>query len=78
MKLNEAISERIVNLCKEYNITINKLATRSGLYQSTINNILLGYSTNPQIYTIYRICQGFNIPINDFFKDEIFLDIEDE
>lgn len=78
MKLNEAISKRILNLCKQNNITVNKLAMLSGLYQSTVNNILLGFSTNPQILTIYRICQGFNITIDEFFKDELFLDIEDE
>ena len=78
MKLNEAISKRILNLCNENNITVNKLAMLSGLYQSTVNNILLGFSNNPQILTIYRICQGFNISIDEFFKDELFLDIEDE
>lgn len=78
MKLNEAISMRILNLCNENNITINKLATLSGIYQSTINNILTGFSKNPQVLTIYRICQGLNITIDDFFKDELFLDIEDD
>ena len=78
MQLNEAISKRIINLCNENNITVNKLAMLSGLYQSTVNNILLGFSNNPQILTIYRICQGFNMSIDEFFKDDLFLDIEDE
>ena len=47
-------------------------------YQATVNNILLGFSNNPQILTIYRICQGLNISIDEFFKDDLFLDIEDE
>ena len=78
MKLNEAISHRIINLCNKNHITVNKLATKAGLYQSTVNNILLGYSNNPQVVTIYRICQGLNITIDEFFKDELFSDIEDE
>ncbi|MBE5822106.1 MAG: helix-turn-helix transcriptional regulator [Clostridiales bacterium] len=78
MKLNEAISKRILNLCHKNNITVNKLAMRSGVYQSTVNNILLGFSNNPRILTIYRICQGFDITIDEFFKDELFSDIEDE
>ena len=78
MKLNEAISKRIVNLCHENNISVNKLAMLSGVYQSTVNNILLGFSRNPQILTIYRICQGLNISIEEFFRDDIFLDIDDD
>ena len=78
MKLNEAICQRIINLCKENNITVNKLAMKSGLYQSTINNILLGISLNPQVLTIYRICQGLDITLDDFFNDKLFLDIDDE
>lgn len=78
MKLNEAICQRIINLCKENNITINKLAMKSGLYQSTVNNILLGISLNPQVLTIYRICQGLDISLDDFFNDKLFFDIDDE
>lgn len=78
MKLNEAICQRIINLCKENNITVNKLAMQSGLYQSTVNNILLGISLNPQILTIYRICQGLDMTLDDFFNDKLFLELDDE
>ncbi len=39
MKTNEAISKRILELCKERDITPNKLGTISGLDPSTITSI---------------------------------------
>ena len=40
MNIGEAVKERILELCSERNITINKLGTMSGVTQSTINNIV--------------------------------------
>lgn len=42
MNIGEAVKERILDLCSERNITINKLGTISGVTQSTINNIISG------------------------------------
>ena len=76
---SEIIAFRIRQLCKEKNITINKLATLSGLKQSTIDNIIHGKSKNPQIYTLHKIAISFNMTIsellnykelNDFLIDE--------
>ena len=39
-----AIRDRILHLCSERNITINKLATLSALPPSSIKNILYGKS----------------------------------
>ena len=78
MKMQEAIRLRILNLCKERNITINKLATLSGIYQSTVNSIMDGSSQNPKLLTISRICVGLNIEMKYFFDDIIFKDIDDD
>lgn len=78
MDLQKAIRLRILNLCKEHNITINKLATLAGVRQSTINSIINGHSQKVQVLTILRICLGLNIQLNDFFNDDIFTDIDDE
>ncbi len=78
MDLQKAIQLRILKLCDEHNITINKLATLAGVRQSTINSILNGHSKKVQVLTILRICLGLNIQLNDFFNDEIFIDIDDE
>lgn len=52
MKLYEAIGKRILQYCKEQDITPNKLCTKSGVIQSTVNSIFSGRSKNPKIATI--------------------------
>lgn len=78
MTLQEAIKLRVLKLCREQNITINKLAMLSGMSQSTANSLVDGSSKNPKLLTIIRICYGFNINLNEFFDDDIFNDIEDD
>ena len=72
MKTTQAITERILYLCKERNITPNKLGTLCGLDPSTITSIFYGKSKNPGIVTIKIICDGLKISIFDFFNDELF------
>ncbi|WP_312813297.1 helix-turn-helix domain-containing protein [Sedimentibacter sp.] len=77
MTIKKAISQRILQLCKDNNITINKLSTISGITQSTLNDIVYGKSKNPTIKTIYYICFGLKIDMKDFFDSEFFQDITD-
>lgn len=76
MTIAEAVSKRIENICKEKNISINKLATMSCITQSTLQSIMDGSSTNPKLLTISRICYGLNISLSDFFDDKIFNNLE--
>ncbi len=78
MRVAEAIARRILNLCEERNISINKLALMSGLTQSTVQSIIGGKSKNPKILTVVRICDSLNIKLEEFFADRLFdnLDIE--
>ena len=78
MTLIKAISQRIINLCAERNITLNKLSTISGMTQSTINNIINTGSKNPTISTIKKICDGLDITLAKFFDDELFFSLEQE
>lgn len=72
MYLKDAIEIRIDNLCDEYNITVNKLCTISGITQSTLANLKARPKTNVSLLTILRICRGLNIKIEDFFHDPLF------
>ena len=65
MDIVSAIRDRILRLCAEHNITINKLATLSALPPSSIKNILYGKSNDPKIRTIKKICDGLNITLID-------------
>ena len=72
MKISEAISDRILELCRERDITPNKLGRLSGLDPSTITSIFYGKSKNPGIVTLLYICDGLNISLADFFNTDIF------
>ena len=70
------VKNRILSLCEEKRITINKLATESGVSPSTIKNILYGKSQNPGIVTLKMLCDGIGISLTDFFNTKEFLCFE--
>jgi len=76
MKLEEAITKRIYDLCNERDIAPNKLANMAGLPSATIRCIFYGKSKNPGTRTILDICQALDITIFDFFNDPVFKDNE--
>ncbi len=78
MKVNEAISKKILHIIRERDITVNKLATMSCLTQSTVDSLVNGKSKNPKLLTIVRICDGLGITLKEFFDDKIFLDLDRE
>lgn len=78
MKLREAMSKKLLKICDEKDISINKLATICCLTQSTVQNIIEGNSVNPKLLTIVRICDGLGITLEEFFADELFTNIDRE
>ncbi len=78
MKISEAVAGRIIELCNERNITVNKLCTLSAITQSTVNDIVNHRAKNIGIVTIKKICDGLDITIMDFFDADIFRELEQE
>ena len=78
MNIGEAVKLRILELCKNNNMTVNKLATICGITQSTLSNIVGGRNNSTTISTIKKICDGLNISIKEFFSSEIFNNLEQE
>lgn len=78
MKLSRAVSQKIMKICDEKNISINKLASICCLTQSTVQSLIDGKSKNPKMLTIIRICEGLDIQLKDFFDDDLFKNIERE
>lgn len=74
----KAVQLRILQLCSERGISINRLATICGLPRSSIKNILYGKSKNPKLITIKMICDGLGITLGDFFTAKPFDDLEQE
>lgn len=78
MNIGEAVKERILELCRERDITINKLSNMSGVTQSTVNNIVSGRNNSTTISTIKKLCDGLEITIEEFFHSELFRGLEQE
>jgi transcriptional regulator with XRE-family HTH domain len=78
MRVNEAVKLRILDLCQQNNITLNKLSTICGITQSTLNNIVSGRNATTTVSTVQKICDGLNITILDFFSSPLFDDLEQE
>ena len=73
-----AVRTRILALCGERDISINKLATICALPPSSVKNILYGKSQNPKLLTIKMICDGLGITLADFFNTPEFNALEQE
>ena len=78
MNTVEAIQQRILRLCEEQNLTINKLANLSAVPPSSLKNILYGKSQNPKIITIKMLCDGFGITLGEFFATPEFDSLDQE
>ena len=78
MDTTAAVKNRILRLCEERGITINKLATLCALPPSSIKNILYGKSQNPKLLTIKMICDGLEITLGEFFSTPEFDELESE
>lgn len=78
MNISEAVAERILELCRQNNITVNKLSTISAVTQSTINDIVNHRAKNIGIVTIKKLCDGLDISITDFFDAPRFRNLEQE
>ena len=73
-----AVKNRILQLCGERDISINRLATLSALPPSSVKNILYGKSQNPKLLTIKIICDGLGITLGEFFATPEFDALEQE
>lgn len=72
MKLQDAVILRIEQLCIEYGKTKYDLFKSSGVPQSTLTSIKKKRSGAVRINTLYAICEGFNISLEQFFASPLF------
>lgn len=78
MDIGEAVKQRILELCAERELSVNKLCTLSGVTQSTVNNIISGRNHSATVSTIKKLCDGLGITIEDFFHSQLFRNLEQE
>ena len=80
MDYSEIYVKRIRSLCAKKQIAVNKLATMSGVSQSTLDNIMRGITKNPGVVTIHKIANTFNMTMAEFldFKELNDYSFEDD
>lgn len=76
MKLSTAVSQKILKICNEKDISVNKLSGMCCVTQSTVQSLIQEKSANPKLATINKICEGLGISLEEFFTDQLFADIE--
>jgi len=78
MTISEAVVARLIELCEERHITINKISVISGVTQSTINDVVHGTTASTKITTIKKLCDGLEISVRQFFDSPLFDNLEQE
>jgi len=72
MKLNEAVSKRITELCAKRDMTQYALSIKSGVPQSTLSTIINCTFPSVKLRIIYEICEGLEITLGEFFDSPLF------
>ena len=71
MNLTDAVILRIEQLCIEHNMNKYQLLKASGVPQSTLTSIKKKRSNSVKT-TLYSICEGFGISLEQFFNSPLF------
>ena len=64
MTYSDAVIKRLTALCAERDITVNKLATLSGITQSTVDNLMKGKTRNPKLKTLHKLEIGLDMTVS--------------
>lgn len=71
-KEQQIVINRINTLCKERNMSLYVLAYKSSVPLTTLTHIMKGTTKNPGIFTVARLCDGFEMSMSEFFDTEDF------
>ena len=78
MSVKDAVAQRIQNLCAQRNMTVNELANISGITPSTLYSLLDCRRRDVSIVTVKKICDGLEMPLEEFFAAPEFRALEQE
>ncbi len=72
MKLNKAFALRVRQILKEKGMTQYKLAQETGLYHSTMTDILNCKYQTPNFRNIALIIKALGLSMSEFFDSDLF------
>lgn len=65
MTYSDAIRLRLQDLMDQRGITVNRLATLSGITQSTVDDVVHGKTRNPKLKTLHRLAVGLGMTVSE-------------
>ena len=78
MSVKDVIAQRFRELCEERHITVNELATLSGVTPSTAYSMMDENRRDITVTTVKKFCDGLHITLGEFFSAPLFDDLEQE
>ena len=78
MSVKDAVAARFRELCAERNVTINELATLSGVTPSTAYSMMDQSRRDISVITVKKFCDGLEITLGEFFSAPVFDSLEQE
>lgn len=78
MGIVEAVRARLLELCDEKKITVNRMCYLSAVPQSTVNNFINGKTANMGIVTLKKRIDGLGLTLEEFYDAEVFRQLEQE
>ncbi len=78
MSVKDVIVQRFQELCEERHITVNELATLSGVTPSTAYSMMDETRRDITVTTVKKFCDGLEITLGEFFSAPLFDDLEQE
>ena len=72
MNLNRKFALRLSNILNERKISKYKLEKITGLSHSALRFIFNEVNTDVKFSTIAKVCVALNIPLSEFFNDDLF------
>ena len=78
MSVKDVVALRFAQLCKEKNMKLNELATRSGVTPSTVYSMMDSTRRDVSIVTVKKLCDGLDITLGEFFSVACFDELEQE
>lgn len=70
MTYSDAIIKRLTEICENRHVTVNKLATLSGITQSTMQDLMTGKTKNPKLKTLHKIAVGLSMTVSELLDFE--------
>lgn len=78
MGVKDAVAARFEAICRERRMTVNELASRSGVTPSSVYSMLDPSRRNVSVVLIKKLCDGLELPLKEFFDSEEFDSLEQE